>query len=196
MFVFVLLLSYNMEEKKGIRGIAKKKAEKIAVYDLGGGTFDISILEVGDDVVEVKAVDGDSHLGGRDIDQKIVNFLADEFRKETGIDVRKDPLALQRLDEAAEKVKIEDAIDFEISNWDVDTEDKLALGTIRFNGKKGDNLLVSFAVGQKVEGKKVYKAFYAIYNTKEDKLVDIVHRDEPADNRTNVLKLLNDNGAK
>lgn len=96
----------------------------------------------------------------------------------------------------AEKVKIEDAIDFEISNWDVDTEDKLALGTIRFNGKKGDTLLVSFAVGQKVEGKKVYKAFYAIYNTKEDKLVDIVHRDEPADNRTNVLKLLNDNGAK
>lgn len=88
-------------------GFNKKKDEKIAVFDFGGGTFDISILEVGDDVVEVKSTDGDSHLGGRDIDAKIVNFLADEFKKETGIDVRKDPLALQRLDESAEKVKIE-----------------------------------------------------------------------------------------
>ncbi|HEY4490320.1 MAG TPA: molecular chaperone DnaK [Candidatus Paceibacterota bacterium] len=88
-------------------GLNKKKNEKIAVYDFGGGTFDISILEVGDDVVEVKSVDGDSHLGGRDIDQKIVNWLADEYKKESGIDVRNDPLALQRLDEGAEKAKIE-----------------------------------------------------------------------------------------
>ncbi|MDO8510213.1 MAG: molecular chaperone DnaK [bacterium] len=88
-------------------GFNKKKDEKIAVFDFGGGTFDISILEVGDDVVEVKSTDGDSHLGGRDIDQKIVNWLADEFKKENGIDVRKDPLALQRLDESAEKAKIE-----------------------------------------------------------------------------------------
>jgi molecular chaperone DnaK len=88
-------------------GFNKKKDEKIAVYDFGGGTFDISILEVGADVVEVKSTDGDSHLGGRDIDQKIINWLADEFKKETGIDVRKDTLALQRLDEAAEKAKIE-----------------------------------------------------------------------------------------
>jgi molecular chaperone DnaK len=88
-------------------GFNKKKNEKIAVYDFGGGTFDISILEVGDDVVEVKSTDGDSHLGGKDIDQKIITWLAEEFKKESGIDVRKDPLALQRLDEAAEKAKIE-----------------------------------------------------------------------------------------
>lgn len=88
-------------------GFNKKKDEQIAVFDFGGGTFDISILEVGDDVVEVKATDGDSHLGGKDIDQKIIRWLADEFKKESGIDITKDPLALQRLDEAAEKAKIE-----------------------------------------------------------------------------------------
>ncbi|OHB09945.1 MAG: molecular chaperone DnaK [Candidatus Zambryskibacteria bacterium RIFCSPLOWO2_12_FULL_45_14] len=88
-------------------GFNKKKNEKIAVFDFGGGTFDISILEVGDDVVEVKSTDGDSHLGGKDIDQKVLNWIADEFKKESGIDVRTDALALQRLDEAAEKAKIE-----------------------------------------------------------------------------------------
>ncbi len=88
-------------------GFNKKKNEKIVVFDFGGGTFDISVLEVGDDVVEVKSTDGDSHLGGKDIDQKIINWLADEFKKENGIDLRKDTLALQRLDEAAEKAKIE-----------------------------------------------------------------------------------------
>ncbi len=88
-------------------GFNKKKNEQIAVFDFGGGTFDISILEVGDDVVEVKATDGDSHLGGKDIDQKIIHWLANEFKKESGIDITKDPLALQRLDEAAEKAKIE-----------------------------------------------------------------------------------------
>ncbi len=88
-------------------GFNRKKDEKIAIFDFGGGTFDISILEVGDDVVEVKSTDGDSHLGGKDIDQKLINYLADEFKKDTGIDVRKDALALQRLDEAAEKAKIE-----------------------------------------------------------------------------------------
>jgi molecular chaperone DnaK len=88
-------------------GFNKKKNEKIAVYDFGGGTLDISILEVGDDVVEVKSTDGDSHLGGKDIDQKIINWIAEEYKKESGIDVRVDALALQRLDEAAEKAKIE-----------------------------------------------------------------------------------------
>ncbi|MBX4181699.1 molecular chaperone DnaK [Candidatus Parcubacteria bacterium] len=88
-------------------GFNKKKNEKISVFDFGGGTFDISILEVGDDVVEVKSTDGDSHLGGKDIDQKILNYIAEEFKKESGIDVRSDALALQRLDEAAEKAKIE-----------------------------------------------------------------------------------------
>ncbi len=88
-------------------GFDKKKNEKIAVFDFGGGTFDISVLEVGDDVIEVKSTDGDAHLGGKDIDQKIIDWLATEFQKESGIDVRNDPLARQRLDEAAEKAKIE-----------------------------------------------------------------------------------------
>ncbi len=88
-------------------GFDKKKDEKIAVFDFGGGTFDISILEVGGDVIEVKSTDGDSHLGGRDIDQKIIKWLAEEFKKDQGIDVLGDPLAKQRLDEAAEKAKIE-----------------------------------------------------------------------------------------
>jgi molecular chaperone DnaK len=93
-------------------GFNKKKDEKIAVFDFGGGTFDISILEVGmstegEGAIEVKSTDGDAHLGGKDIDQKIIDWLATEFQKESGIDVRNDPLARQRLDEAAEKAKIE-----------------------------------------------------------------------------------------
>ena len=88
-------------------GFDKKKDEQIAVYDFGGGTFDISILEVGDDVIEVKSTDGDVHMGGEDIDQKVVKWIADEFKKDSGIDVTKDVLALQRLKEAAEKAKHE-----------------------------------------------------------------------------------------
>ncbi|MEK7579089.1 MAG: molecular chaperone DnaK [Patescibacteria group bacterium] len=88
-------------------GFNKRKNEQIVVFDFGGGTFDISVLEVSEDVVEVKATGGDSHLGGRDIDQKIVGWILAEFRKESGIDISKDPLALQRLDEAAEKAKHE-----------------------------------------------------------------------------------------
>ncbi len=88
-------------------GFDKKKDEKIAVYDLGGGTFDISILEVGDDTVEVKSTNGDTHLGGDDFDQKIISWILEEFKKQEGIDLSKDPLALQRIKEAAEKAKIE-----------------------------------------------------------------------------------------
>src|ERR1700754_1832840 len=88
-------------------GLDKKGSGKIAVYDLGGGTFDISILEVGDGVFEVKSTNGDTFLGGEDFDQRIMDYLADEFRKENGIDLRKDRLALQRLKDAAEKAKIE-----------------------------------------------------------------------------------------
>ncbi len=88
-------------------GLDKKKDEKIAVYDLGGGTFDISILELGDGVFEVKSTNGDTHLGGDDFDQRIINWLADEFKKENGIDLRQDRMALQRLKEAAERAKIE-----------------------------------------------------------------------------------------
>jgi molecular chaperone DnaK len=88
-------------------GMDKKKDETIAVYDLGGGTFDISILEIGEGVFEVKATNGDTHLGGDDFDQLVIDWIADEFRKEHGIDLRKDRMALQRLKEAAEKAKCE-----------------------------------------------------------------------------------------
>ncbi|HJZ48617.1 MAG TPA: molecular chaperone DnaK [Roseiflexaceae bacterium] len=88
-------------------GLDKKKDETILVFDLGGGTFDVSVLEVGDGVVEVKSTNGDTHLGGDDYDQKVVNWLIDEFRKDQGIDLGKDRQALQRLKEAAEKAKIE-----------------------------------------------------------------------------------------
>ncbi len=92
-------LSYGLD-KKG-------KNMKVAVYDLGGGTFDISILEIGDGVFEVKSTSGDTHLGGDNFDQKLIDFLADEFKSQEGIDLRKDPMALQRLREAAEKAKVE-----------------------------------------------------------------------------------------
>ncbi|NPV10423.1 MAG: molecular chaperone DnaK [Ignavibacteria bacterium] len=89
-------------------GLDKKNKDlKVAVYDLGGGTFDISILELGDGVFEVKATNGDGHLGGDDFDQRLIDYIADEFMKQEGIDLRKDPMALQRLKEAAEKAKIE-----------------------------------------------------------------------------------------
>jgi molecular chaperone DnaK len=88
-------------------GLDKKKDETIAVYDLGGGTFDISILEIGEGVFEVKATNGDTHLGGDDFDQKVMDWIADEFKKENAIDLRKDKMALQRLKEAAEKAKCE-----------------------------------------------------------------------------------------
>jgi len=88
-------------------GLDKKKGERIAVYDLGGGTFDISILEIGDGVFEVKSTNGDTFLGGEDFDMRLVDYLADEFKRENGIDLRNDRLALQRLKEAAEKAKVE-----------------------------------------------------------------------------------------
>lgn len=88
-------------------GLDKKKDEKIAVFDLGGGTFDISVLELGDGVFEVKSTNGDTHLGGDDFDQKIIEWIAGEFKKSDGIDLRKDPMALQRLKEAAESAKKE-----------------------------------------------------------------------------------------
>ncbi len=88
-------------------GLNKKKDEKIVVYDFGGGTFDISVLEIGDDTIEVKSTGGDTHLGGDDIDQKIIQYLVEEFKKEQGVDVSKDQLAVQRLKDAAEKAKHE-----------------------------------------------------------------------------------------
>ncbi|SLM29727.1 chaperone Hsp70, co-chaperone with DnaJ [Desulfamplus magnetovallimortis] len=88
-------------------GLDKKGDEKIAVFDLGGGTFDVSILEIGDGVFEVKSTNGDTHLGGEDFDLRIIDYIADEFKKDQGIDIRKDKMALQRMKEAAEKAKME-----------------------------------------------------------------------------------------
>ena len=98
-------------------GLDKKKNEKILVFDLGGGTFDVSVLDVGEGVFEVLSINGNTHLGGDDFDEELINYLAEEFRKQEGIDLRKDPMALQRLKEAAEKAKIElsTAMETEIS---------------------------------------------------------------------------------
>ncbi len=106
-------------------GFDKKKDQKIAVYDLGGGTFDVSILEVAHDTVEVKATNGDTHLGGDDFDQRIISWILDEFKKEQGVDLSNDKLALQRLKEAAEKAKIElsSATDTEINQPFITTTD-------------------------------------------------------------------------
>src|SRR5436190_10573708 len=88
-------------------GLDKKKNEKICVFDLGGGTFDVSVLDVGDGVFEVLSINGNTHLGGDDFDEELINYIAEEFRKQEGIDLRKDAMALQRLKEACEKAKIE-----------------------------------------------------------------------------------------
>jgi molecular chaperone DnaK len=110
-------------------GLDKKKDEKIVVFDLGGGTFDVSILELGDGVFEVKATNGDTHLGGEDFDLRLVDYLADEFKKEQGIDLRSDKMALQRLKEAAEKAKIE-------LSTSMETEVNLPFITADANGPK------------------------------------------------------------
>jgi molecular chaperone DnaK len=110
-------------------GLDKKRDEKIVVFDLGGGTFDVSILEIGDGVFEVKATNGDTHLGGEDFDLRLVDYLADEFKKEQGIDLRSDKMALQRLKEAAEKAKIELSASME-------TEINLPFITADANGPK------------------------------------------------------------
>ena len=117
-------------------GLNKKKNEKIVVYDLGGGTFDVSILEIGDDVVEVKATDGDTHLGGDDFDQIIISWIVAEFKKESGVDVSKDFMALQRLKEAAEKAK------HELSST-TDTEINIPFVTSDASGPK--HLLLKFS---------------------------------------------------
>lgn len=119
-------------------GLDKKKDEKIAVFDLGGGTFDISILEIGDGVFEVKSTNGDTHLGGDDFDQRLIDWLADEFKRNEGIDLRKDPMALQRLKEAAEKAKME------LSSA-METEINLPFITATESGPKHMNLSLSRA---------------------------------------------------
>ena len=114
-------------------GLDKKKDEKIAVFDLGGGTFDISILDIGEGVFEVRSTNGDTHLGGDDFDQRVIDYLADEFKKQEGIDLRKDAMALQRLKEAAEKAKSE-------LSGTMETEVNLPFITADQNGPKHLNL--------------------------------------------------------
>src|SRR5438093_6772887 len=119
-------------------GLDKKHDEKIAVFDLGGGTFDISILELGDGVFEVRSTNGDTHLGGDDFDQRVIDFLAEEFRKQEGIDLRKDAMALQRLKEAAEKAKCE-------LSTVLETEVNLPFITADQNGPKHLNIRLTRA---------------------------------------------------
>jgi molecular chaperone DnaK len=123
-------------------GLDKKTDEKIVVFDLGGGTFDVSILEIGDGVFEVKATNGDTHLGGEDFDLKLIDYLADEFKKDQGIDLRNDKMALQRLKESAEKAKIE-------LSTSVQTDVNLPFITADASGPKHLNLKISRA---KLEG--------------------------------------------
>ena len=119
-------------------GLDKKNDEKIVVFDLGGGTFDVSILEIGDGVFEVKATNGDTHLGGEDFDLKLIDYLADEFKKDQGIDLRNDKMALQRLKEAAEKAKIE-------LSTSVETDVNLPFITADASGPKHLNLKITRA---------------------------------------------------
>jgi molecular chaperone DnaK len=126
-------------------GLDKKKEEKIAVYDLGGGTFDISILELGEGVFEVKSTNGDTFLGGEDFDQRVIDYLADEFKKDYGIDLRNDKMALQRLKEAAEKAKIE------LSSA-LETDVNLPFITADASGPKHMNLKITRAKLEQLTG--------------------------------------------
>jgi len=126
-------------------GLDKKKDELIAVYDFGGGTFDVSVLEVGDNVVEVKSTNGDTHLGGDDIDQTIITYLISEFKKDQGIDVSKDKMVLQRLKEAAEKAKIE-------LSTTMETEISLPFLTADASGPKHMNIKLSRSQFEKLVG--------------------------------------------
>jgi len=119
-------------------GLDKKSEEKIAVFDLGGGTFDVSILEIGEGVFEVKSTNGDTHLGGEDFDLRIIDYLADEFRKDQGIDIRSDKMALQRLKEAAEKAKME-------LSSSMETDVNLPFITADASGPKHLNIKISRA---------------------------------------------------
>jgi molecular chaperone DnaK len=126
-------------------GLDKKKDATIAVYDFGGGTFDISILEVGDNVVEVKSTNGDTHLGGDDIDQKIIEWLIDEFKRDSGLDISKDKMVIQRLKDAAEKAKIEVSTTME-------TEINLPFLTADASGPKHLNVKLSRSKFEQIAG--------------------------------------------
>ncbi len=147
-------------------GFNKKKDEKIAVYDLGGGTFDISILEVAEDTVEVKSTNGDTHLGGDDFDQRIIHYILDEFKKQEGLDLSKDPLALQRIKEAAEKAKIE----LSTAN---DTEINQPFITADANGPKHLLIKMTRAKLEELVGDLVTASFEPVKKALADAKLDV-----------------------
>lgn len=142
-------------------GLDKKKDELIAVYDFGGGTFDVSILEVGDNVVEVKATNGDTHLGGDNIDYKIINWLVAEFKKDQGIDLSKDNMALQRLREAAEKAKME-------LSTTMESEINLPFITADSSGPKHLNLRLTRAKFEQLADEVIQKSLQPCHNAMKD----------------------------
>src|SRR5256886_8204677 len=152
-------------------GMERKGSGTIAVYDLGGGTFDISILEIGDGVFEVKSTNGDTFLGGEDFDKKIIDYLADEFKKEQGIDLRSDKLALQRLKEAAEKAKIE-------LSSSVQTDVNLPFITADQNGPKHLNIKLSRAKLEQLVDDLVQKTIEPCRNALKDAGVKASEIDE------------------
>jgi len=147
-------------------GFNKKKDEKIAVYDLGGGTFDISILEVSEDTVEVRSTNGDTHLGGDDFDQRIIHYILDEFKKQEGLDLSKDPLALQRIKEAAEKAKIE----LSTAN---DTEINQPFITADANGPKHLLIKMTRAKLEELVGDLVTASFEPVKKALADAKLDV-----------------------
>ncbi len=152
-------------------GLDKKKDEKIAVFDLGGGTFDISILELGDGVFEVLSTNGDTHLGGDDFDQKLVDWLADGFKRDNGIDLRKDPMSLQRLREAAEKAKVE------LSNT-VQTDINLPFITADASGPKHLNVALSRATFDELTGDLVERCRQPVQSALKDAGLSTAQVDE------------------
>ena len=141
-------------------GLNKKKDEKIAVYDFGGGTFDISVLEIGDDTIEVRGTGGDTHLGGDDVDQLIIRYLVDEFKKEQGVDISKDQLAVQRLKDAAEKAK------HELSST-LQTEINIPFLTADTSGAKHFNMTLTRSKLEELVGPLVAKSIKLTKETVE-----------------------------
>jgi molecular chaperone DnaK len=152
-------------------GLDKKKNETIAVYDFGGGTFDISVLEVGDGVVEVKSTNGDTHLGGDNIDQRLIDWIIDEFRKDQGIDLSKDKMALQRLKEAGEKAKIE------LSST-MSTDINLPFITADQSGPKHLNMALTRAKFEQLVGDIIQKTMGPVRQALTDAGIDPKRIDE------------------
>jgi molecular chaperone DnaK len=152
-------------------GLDKKKEEKIAVYDLGGGTFDISILELGEGVFEVKSTNGDTFLGGEDFDQRVLDYIADEFKKDYGINLRNDKMALQRLKEAAEKAKIE------LSSA-LETDVNLPFITADASGPKHLNLKITRAKLEQLTGDLIEKTMHPVATALKDAALSTSKIDE------------------